>query len=106
MSENAGQPKVRAQVARGRTVVAEHPTDVEMFAHPEDGRPITRPVSVTYNPGDEVELPAEEAKRLTRLGFLVDPDGPAPIVDFGPTLSNASGAPNPSGIGKVGSATW
>ena len=36
---------------------------------------------VKVGPGSRVELPADEANRLRRQGFLVDPNGrPAPIT--------------------------
>jgi hypothetical protein len=65
---------VRGVVARGRTVHV--PTDQKVLAgyERETNRPIERIVCERRGPGETVELPGSEVKRLRALGFLVDPD--------------------------------
>lgn len=67
----AAPAKMRATVARGRTVVADHPTETRTVQGPNG--PITVAVAKHYGPGQEVLLPEEEVARLRQLGFLVDP---------------------------------
>jgi len=61
---------VECTVARGRTVVLD---------------------TKAYNPGDTLKLPAEEAQRLTGLGYLVDTSVvAAPAVIEGPQVTQTA----------------
>ncbi|SRR5579885_1302568 len=60
-------------VERGRTV--EVPTgEKEMRGFDREGNALYRPVMRRYGPGQEVELPMREIRRLRELGFLTDPN--------------------------------
>lgn len=77
------EPTAKAIVAKGRTVhvptgakkevgtvalaSAAHPSAVTSFA-------VMTSVCVAKGPGEEVELSLSDIKRLTALGFLVDPE--------------------------------
>jgi hypothetical protein len=74
---------IRAVVARGRTVHLPNPESEPqrvdpLFANPAvpllaDPASRPHPGFRRFGPGATVELPADEAARLTRAGFLVGP---------------------------------
>jgi hypothetical protein len=69
-------------VSLGRTVVAPHPTRTTIVGVTEDGKPKRAPMPVHFKPGDEIELPSDEVKRLIALGHVHKP-GEAMIVPAG-----------------------
>ena len=83
----AAEKSIRATVARGRTVWADHPTEKRPIFNSE-GKPSQGPKPHLFLPGQEVELPEADVMRLRALGHLVDPKaleaqfGSGP--DFGP----------------------
>jgi len=73
--EDSG-PRAKATVAKGRTIIAPAPgegSDLVGF-DPFTAAPIRAPRQRAYGPGEEVQLPLSEIERLTRLGFLHDPN--------------------------------
>jgi hypothetical protein len=58
-------------------------TEKAVVAH---GRSLRGPKSKLYLPGQEIELPAAEAKSLRAAGFLVDPKVPQVKTGNGPEL--------------------
>ena len=78
MTDYAGreEPMERAVVARGRTIAMPDPSAPSVFVgrEPDTHREIFASVPREVGPGEEVELPRAEVKRLRNLGFLVDPD--------------------------------
>jgi hypothetical protein len=68
------EQKVRATVAQGRTIMSADPIDQVIIGYDADGKPIKRARSMYFDPGQEIELPPDEVKRLRALGYLVDPD--------------------------------
>ena len=88
MAENdARNDRLRATVARGRTIVAADPSQKVIIGYDAEGKPIQRARSVTHLPGSEVTLPADEVKRLRKIGFLVDPDVVVPPRGEGPSFT-------------------
>jgi hypothetical protein len=75
----------RAVVSRGRTVCVPDPTMPSVFAgrEPDTHRELFAPGLRDYGPGEEVELPRDEVKRLRALGFFVDPDAKEVLIDDG-----------------------
>lgn len=75
VTTNDVQPKkLRAIVARGRTVTAPHPTKMRVVGyHPDTGVPLKQAVEMAYGPGTEIELPQDEIDALRSRGFLTDP---------------------------------
>jgi len=90
-------PTERVVVARGRTVLAPHPTETQIVRQGEDGRPVRAPISVTYEEGFEIELDKKEAERLISLGIVHKPGEPeiypaalsegSRVVELGPPRS-------------------
>lgn len=70
--------KVRATIARGRTVIMSDTNQMNIVGYDEAGKPIKRAKSVAFGEHQDIELPLSEAVRLRKLGYLVDP-GAAPI---------------------------
>ncbi|WP_375782904.1 hypothetical protein ACE10Z_23610 [Bradyrhizobium sp. Pha-3] len=70
--------KVRATIARGRTLVMSDPSQMNIVGYDSEGKAIKRAKSVAFGEHQDVELPAAEVTRLRKLGYLVDP-GAAPI---------------------------
>jgi hypothetical protein len=82
MAEQATIKRVRATVARGRTLSAPHATKRQTIGYSDDGKPIQRPVMMDYLPGQEVELTEDEVLELRVSGFLIDPDQkPVPLAE-------------------------
>lgn len=81
------ETKVRATVAQGRTVVAADPANQVVIGYDSEGKAIRRARSIIFSPGQEVELPADEVKRLRKVGFLVDPNASAPPRGEGPSFT-------------------
>jgi hypothetical protein len=74
--------RVRATVARGRTLSAPHETKKQVIGYSDDGKPIYRPAMVDFGPGQEVELPMDEITELRATGFLIDPaQKPVPLAE-------------------------
>lgn len=71
--------KMRGTVERGRTVVVPHPTKTRVVSYTPEGKPVSQPVYLTYGPGMEVELPAEEIAFFRERGYIVDPTKKAPV---------------------------
>jgi hypothetical protein len=78
-------PMERAIVARGRTVTVPDPTKPPAFV----GRQIDTnvelfaPATRDFGPGEEVELPRDEVRRLRGFGYLVDSDATVIDIDTG-----------------------
>jgi hypothetical protein len=93
----ASRDRERVIVARGRTVMAPHPTETQIVRQGEDGRPVRAPISVTYEEGFEIELDKKEAERLIALGIVHRPGEPeiypaalsegSRVVELGPPRS-------------------
>ena len=79
--------KMRATVARGRTLVGADPSEHVITGYDVEGKPIRRAKTVSYGPGQEVELAPAEVKRLRKSGYLVDPDAVAPPLGEGPSFT-------------------
>lgn len=83
------ESKVRVIVRPGRTLHAEHPTETRYLGrHPDTGEQIYGLTPVAFGPGEEVDLPESEARRLRSIGHVSivgDPEGPSPLV-VGPSL--------------------
>jgi hypothetical protein len=77
----------KAIVARGRTVCVPDPTKPPAFVGREfeTHREIFAPGLRDIGPGEEVELPRDEVRRLRGLGVLVDPDAKAVLREDGQT---------------------
>ena len=80
-ASDAGKPGpklVTATVAPGRTVL-----HTPHFATGEVAEPERE-----YRPGEQLEMPAAEVRRLRELGFLIDPSGGQIVALGGPALRN------------------
>ena len=75
----------RGTVAKGRTVMAQT-GERRTINYTADGTPITRLAEQAYRPGQEIELPEHEIKRLRAAGFLVDPNAAVVKSDIGPSF--------------------
>jgi hypothetical protein len=82
-----------ATVARGRTICVPDPTQPSVFAgrEPDTHRELFAPGLRDFGPGEEVELPRDEVKRLRELGFLTDPDAKEVIIEDGRTHAEFGG---------------
>jgi hypothetical protein len=80
-------PMERATVARGRTVIVPDPTKPPTFIGREfeTHREIFAPGTREIGPGEEVELPRDEVRRLRGFGYLVDPDAKVVDIETGQT---------------------
>ena len=67
------EQKMRATVAQGRTIIGADPEKQTIIGYDSEGKPIKRARSLHHGPGMEIELPADEVKRLREIGYLVDP---------------------------------
>lgn len=68
-----GDAMVLCTVEKGHTV--EVPTGEKIVrGHSDDGKEQFRPAIKRYGPGEQVQLPASEARWLKDLGYLVDPN--------------------------------
>ncbi|MGI4764564.1 MAG: hypothetical protein ACRYGP_05805 [Janthinobacterium lividum] len=74
--------KGKFKIAPGRSLL--HATIVE-----NDGVKTAR--NKGYNPGDEIELDAEEAESLIKMGFLLDTDGSVVVRADGPAVNVENG---------------
>jgi hypothetical protein len=77
----------KATVARGRTVCVPDLSKPSVFAgrEPDTHRELFAPGLRDIGPGEEVELPRDEVRRLRGLGFLVDPDAKEVAIEDGQT---------------------
>ena len=76
--------KLRATVARGRTVYIPDPErKVFRGRTPDTGVEVYGQALAEFGPGQEVELPADEVASLRGLGYLIDPDKVAPAPTNG-----------------------
>ena len=82
------EKKVRATVARGRTIDIPEGEKI-IVNHTPEGRPITRQATRSYGPGQEVELPAAEVISLRHRGYLVDPEQALPPIAEGPNFTES-----------------
>jgi hypothetical protein len=75
-------PIERAIVARGRTICVPDPTKPPAFVgrEIETNRAMFAPATRDFGPGEEVELPRDEVRRLRGFGYLVDSD--ATVIDI------------------------
>ena len=81
----------RAIVARGRTVIIpDSATRVFTGRDPDTHAELFGQGSREIPPGNEVELPRSEVKRLRALGFLVDPDAAEIPIAEGPSYQEMS----------------
>ena len=86
--KDAAPKLAKGIVAKGRTV--EVPSNQRRIAgYTADSKPVYRATQRIANPGDEVELPAEELAYLRAAGFLVDPDAPVQAFGAGPRFERA-----------------
>jgi hypothetical protein len=79
------EPMEKAVVARGRCVGIPDPTAEPGFIgrEPDTNKELFAPGLKYILPGEEVELPRSEVKRLRGLGTLVDPNAPEPTIETG-----------------------
>jgi hypothetical protein len=83
--EQSQQPQLKiatekAIVARGRSIDIPVEGKRIQVGTTEDNRKVTRVPIRKAGPGEEVELPADEVRRLRASGFLIDPTNLAPPV--------------------------
>ena len=77
------EPREFAIVARGRSIDAPTEQRRAVGYDPVKGEQLYAAVQRRYGPGERIELPISEIRRLRELGFLVDPDA-APVFTSGP----------------------
>jgi hypothetical protein len=78
------EPRDLATVRTGRSVDVPDPIEKRAVGYDRDtGKPIYAAVQHRYGPGQQVELPVSEIRRLRGLGFLVDPND-APVFTSDP----------------------
>ena len=78
------EPRELATVRMGRSVDVPDPVEKRAVGYDRDsGAMIFAAVQHRYGPGQQVELPVSEIRRLRGLGFLVDPSG-EPVFTSGP----------------------
>jgi hypothetical protein len=80
-AEPAPQPLVNATVARGRTVLVATGKR-KVVGIDKDGSKVYGPISIRRGPGEQIELPGDEVKRLQAGGYLVDPERIAAVEAF------------------------
>ena len=78
---------MRATVAQGRTIIGADPEKQTIIGYDTEGKPIKRARSIHYGPGMEIELPADEVKRLRETGYLVDPNAKPLPQGEGPSFT-------------------
>ena len=88
----------RVIIARGRTLMAPHPTETQIVRQGEDGRPVRAPTSVEYKEGFEIALDRKEADRLISLGIVHRPGEPeiypaalsegSRVIELGPSRTS------------------
>ncbi|HLH95018.1 MAG TPA: hypothetical protein VKW08_07860 [Xanthobacteraceae bacterium] len=89
-NQQQGARLVRATVARGRSILVPGAKKRVVGYAPADGKPIEVAELLSYGPGQEVELPADEVARLRVSGHLVDPHAAAvPLATDGPARAAA-----------------
>ena len=103
---DANPKMIRCTVAPGRNVNVGNPT-VRWEGDGANRRRVNGAQQVA-EPGDEIELPEDEAKFLMSRGFLLDPEGNVAIPNgMGPDFYHGRNLPdpnsNPAGIGMQNS---
>jgi hypothetical protein len=85
MSREHTEEMERAIVARAHTICVPDPTKPPVFSgrEPDSHRELFAPQTRDYGPGEEIELPVAEVRRLRGLGHLVDPAAKEVIVEDG-----------------------
>jgi hypothetical protein len=76
------EPREFAVVARGRSVDAPTEQRRAVGYDPVKGEQLYAAVQRRFMPGETIELPVSEIRRLRELGFLIAPDA-APIFTSG-----------------------
>ena len=77
------EPRELATVARGRSIDAPTEQRRAVGYDPVKGEQLYAAVQRRFMPGETIELPVAEIRRLRELGFLVDSDA-APVFTSGP----------------------